>query len=311
MGIKEYCKFISLVALAAMCGLLFMALRMFKPSTGITISAATELRQSLEYSDPINNVEEEEGVRLSLHVEKRLYRPGDKVKVTAIAENLNKTPVVCWKANLEDPPIYTFVETPFFGHHSLRNPADPEIVRPAVGSETLEPGGKLVREVSWDLMLPPGLRGPVPAPPGQYFIQAVLNLRRNYSSEKKDSLRVIATVTLEGSKPIISMREALESAIQDTKVSKWFEALGGSFVFRSYTDKKYYRLNEGKLQELAPASNEGNNSGSGSEAAANCAIHLEPGPAWRLFMAGEESEMSVLMDATNGKIRKVESKVYR
>ena len=257
---------------------------------------------------------EVEGVRLNLTIERSVYRRGEVVRVTAIAENLSNVPVVYWKANLDDPPIYVFVDTPFFGPYTLRNPADPQVVRPALGSASLQPGRKIVREVTWDQMMPPGLKGPVQSPPGQYTVSAVLNLGGSDPFTKNKPLRVIASVTIKGGKPIIPVQEALESALRHPKVSSWLEAHGGLFVLRFHGDQKYFTLTQGGLQELAGNLNIESTRGSKGGGIANCAIHLEPGPRWRLNMSGGKrrgsySAMSVLLNATNGKVLRIEPQV--
>jgi hypothetical protein len=259
----------------------------------------------------ITRTAEKEGIHLNLLIEKSLYSPGEMVRVTATAENLNTTPGVLWMASMDDSPIQIFVDTPFLGPQTLRNPGDPQAVRDAMGSAVLEPGQKLVREVSWDQMMPSELKGPVPTPPGQYSVNVVMNLGKYDSSGNNRSLRVAAAITIEGSRPIISMDEALRSAISHPQVSSWFESHGGRFVLRSPRHTTYFVLSQGKLQELPGNPNTGGGLGSGAGGLANCAMHLEPGPIWRLNMAahnkdGSYSEMHVLLNATDGKVLVVE-----
>lgn len=259
---------------------------------------------------------EKEGVRLSLLIEESIYGPGQTVRVTATAENLNPTPAIFWMANMDDPPVHVWVDTPFFGPQTLRNPADPQVVRDAIGSAVLGPGQKLVREVSWDQMMPAGLKGPVQAPPGQYSVNAALNLGRYQSSGNNKSLRVEVAITIERSKPIISIKQAMESALSIPRVLSWIKVHGRMFVLRSYATATYFKVSQGKLQELAGNPNSGGASGTGSGGVANCAIHLEPGPVWRLNMIADNddhsySEMHVVMDATNGSVLHIESRTNR
>ncbi|HEU4389659.1 MAG TPA: hypothetical protein VFV34_17775 [Blastocatellia bacterium] len=258
----------------------------------------------------VTNGAERNGVRLSLFIERSVYHPGETVRVKAVAENVRKTAVVLCTANVQDDPIYIVVDTPFYGNHLLRNSADPEVVSPAESSVTVKPYQESVREVTWDLMLQAGLAGPVPAPPGEYPVTAFVTLGPCDSSSKNRSLRVAAQIVIEGSKPIISMLDALKSAVQQPQVSGWFERHGGTFVFRSSREVKYYRLEQGELKEIDGTEWE-NTGGSGGGNLASCAIHLEPGPNWKFYIAIRNEEMSVLLNGTSGEVLEIKSKVYR
>jgi hypothetical protein len=70
-------------------------------------------------------------------------------------------------------------------------------------------------------------------------------------------------------------------------------------------------LTQGRLEEFPENPNSGGATGSGSGGRANCAIHLEPGPVWRLNMIADNddhsySEVDVLLDATDGKVMQIE-----
>ena len=133
-----------------------------------------------------------DGVHLRLSVEKLEYRRNERVRIKASAENLSRTPVVCWIGSLMQSPIYLFVDSRRFGTHPIevKSPDESRNMPPAEGYVTIEPGQNVIREILWDQAVSTRT-GTLHLPAGEYSVEAVLHIGR-YDSEKRkpDPLRV-------------------------------------------------------------------------------------------------------------------------
>lgn len=157
---------------------------------------------------------ERTGVRLTLSVDRAVYKPGQKVKAKAEAINVSGEQITYAAA----------VGQPVFSLAVAGELIEPQILNagstaPAAG-DALAPGASVTAEASWDQMLQiPNV--PIQAPPAQYVITAQLLV----AGLEGATIPVSAAVTfrVEGSQPVVSPQDALKAALAADDVKAWFK----------------------------------------------------------------------------------------
>lgn len=157
---------------------------------------------------------ERAGIRLSVSVDRAVYKPGQKVKVKAEATNVSGQPITY--AAAFGQPVFSLAVASELTQPQILNA---DSTAPAAG-EVLAPGGVVKTEASWDQMLQiPNV--PIQAPPAQYVITAQLLV----AGLEGATIPVSAAVTfrVEGSQPVVSPQDALKAALAANEVKAWFK----------------------------------------------------------------------------------------
>lgn len=200
-----------------------MALRRFWP-LGILLVAAVvsscgggggSASGSPEPTSLTQATRERAGVRLTLSVDRAVYKPGQKVKVRAEAVNISGQPLT-YGAQPPGQPIFALAVVSEIGGQQLLNAGAQS---PAAG-EVLAPGAKVRAEAEWDQMVVvPDT--PVAGPPGKYAAQAQLVLAGPEGAVVPVSAAV--TFQLEGGKTIVPPQDALKAALAADEIKAWFK----------------------------------------------------------------------------------------
>jgi hypothetical protein len=248
---------------------------------------------------------ERDGLRLTLMLEKSVYRPNEPIQITAKLHNLSSTPVECVVGAAPDSPVGILVSS-FWGYQLLPHSRYSQGER--ADFVTLAAGQEIISLITWDQIIHARLNEPMQAPSGSYQISAVAMIRQS-----SGSLEVEASLFLEGGVVVIPGEAALMKAIHQTEVINWLESQGGEFLYHGDGNQVGYRLVNGKLQmgitRYQPLRGKGDHG-----SVAHCSMHFESGPTWKVRFSGlkkddqPSSEMVVIIDAANGKVVKVESK---
>lgn len=156
---------------------------------------------------------ERAGVRLTLSVDRAVYKPGQKVKAKAEAINVSG----------EEITYAAAVGQPVFSLAVAGELIEPQILNagsaPAAG-DVLARGASVTVEGFWDQMLQiPNV--PIQAPPAQYVITAQLLV----AGLQGATIPVSAAVTfrVEGSQPVVPPQDALKAALAADDVKTWFK----------------------------------------------------------------------------------------
>ncbi|MGH2627006.1 MAG: hypothetical protein ACRDHY_10190 [Anaerolineales bacterium] len=161
-------------------------------------------------------VREWAGVRLTLSVDREVYKVGQKVKVRAEAENIRSEQLLFRPVSPELPPLRLATETEITGTEEFSGG------RTEGGEEGgLAPGGKLVREFEWDQQLA-AYQTPVQAPAGTYEISAQVIVSPDETS-RPDAVAIVVRFRLEGGEPVVAAEVAIETALFHDEVKQWFE----------------------------------------------------------------------------------------
>jgi hypothetical protein len=176
----------------------------------------------------------EDKVRLTLWVDKEEVSAGQGIKVRATVENLTGGSVVYTMWNIGDPPVYTGLSHAYeevWGPVTLRNPADPQIVMPAVVTGTLRTREVIVRDVSWDGTLATNGQS-VPAPNGTYTLQAAFYPGDQSSAPEQSPLAVAHDLRVIGGADLVVPTTAMSTARSHPQVQAWWDAHTGAAIAR-------------------------------------------------------------------------------
>lgn len=136
-------------------------------------------------------------VLLRLSTDKKTYLSGEEVTVTWYLENCSSEPVPYTKGSIGLPVVNVVVNTwPYGGTQFLwEKGKGPSMLLPAVTSDILRPGQRIIRKVVWDQQIHT-YPDHIQAPSGEYTISAGL-LLGDYYSDKNELQPLTVTTTIE------------------------------------------------------------------------------------------------------------------
>jgi hypothetical protein len=156
------------------------------------------------------------GVRLTLSIDKEVYKVGETVKVRAAAENTRGEQLLFRPVAPGLPPIRLAVDTDIKGTMEFSGGR-------MEGGEGagLAPGARVVREFEWDQQLTT-YQTPVQAPEGTYELSAQVVVSPDETS-RPDAVAAVVRFRLDGGEPLVSSAVAIETALFHDEVKRWFE----------------------------------------------------------------------------------------
>ena len=190
-------------------------------------------------------------VLLRLSTQKQVYKPGEKVQVTAIVENLSDTPITYTMWNQGDPAIYVAVDTRYAGLQWLyEEDMDSHVVLPVVTSGALEAGETIIREVVWDQIVHT-YPDPIQAPSGEYTISATFYLGRYSPDKKPEVLEASVAIEIAEAGTLITQEEAKLIALALPEVQEWYKAHSGPNLVKC-EDGQYYVWSSTGWEKASP-----------------------------------------------------------
>jgi hypothetical protein len=173
-----------------------------------------------------SGVAEQNGVRLTLNIDKETYQPGETVEATATVANIADAPVNFTGRQPAEPALRLFVTTDLAGEQALEY-EEASVAAGQVDVGALAPGEMIELRAAWRQDLDT-YQTPIPAaPPGPYVLTAEI-LVQGPGQPQYSPVSTAVTARLENGPSIVTHLQAVQLSLTEPQVKDWVTSHGDS-----------------------------------------------------------------------------------